>query len=89
MLIETNFYTFQTEVLNDDKRLVSAVDYYFIEEYGQRFKVSLVYRPYFFILTRKGCTKEVSIFLAKKYAGVIVSLDEVAKEDLDLVSYFV
>lgn len=30
----------QTEVLDEDKRLVSAVDYYFIQDDGSRFKVS-------------------------------------------------
>ncbi|XP_075222044.1 DNA polymerase epsilon catalytic subunit 1 [Lycorma delicatula] len=78
-----------TEVLNNDKRLVSAVDYYFIEEFGQRFKVSLIYRPYFFVLARKECIKEVSIFLAKKYAGVIVALEQVSKEDLDLPNHLI
>ena len=29
----------QTEILDDDKRLISAVDYYFIQEDGSRFKV--------------------------------------------------
>lgn len=30
----------QTEILDEDKRLVSAVDYYFIQDDGSRFKVS-------------------------------------------------
>jgi len=29
----------QTDILDEDKRLVSAVDYYFIQEDGSRFKV--------------------------------------------------
>ena len=29
-----------TEILDEDKRLIAAVDYYFIEEDGERFKVS-------------------------------------------------
>lgn len=32
----------QTEILDEDKRLRSAVDYYFIQEDGSRFKVSFV-----------------------------------------------
>ena len=32
---------FQTEILDEDKRLMSAVDFYFIEDDGSRFKVSL------------------------------------------------
>lgn len=34
------FKFLQTEILDDDKRMVSAVDYYFIQEDGSRFKVS-------------------------------------------------
>nr|XP_032624220.1 DNA polymerase epsilon catalytic subunit A-like [Chelonoidis abingdonii] len=75
-----------TEVLDDDKRLVSSVDYYFIQEDGSRFKVALPYKPYFYIATRKGCEREVSSFLSKKYQGKIAKLETVPKEDLDLVS---
>lgn len=30
----------KTEILDEDKRMISAVDYYFIQEDGSRFKVS-------------------------------------------------
>ncbi|KAJ7428736.1 hypothetical protein WISP_00859 [Willisornis vidua] len=42
-----------TEVLDEDRRSVSAVDYYFIQEDGSRFKVALPYKPYFYIATQK------------------------------------
>ncbi|KAF4795109.1 hypothetical protein TURU_095920 [Turdus rufiventris] len=42
-----------TEVLDEDRRSVSAVDYYFIQEDGSRFKVALPYQPYFYIATQK------------------------------------
>lgn len=32
--------SFQAEILDEDKRMISAVDYYFIQEDGSRFKVS-------------------------------------------------
>lgn len=32
-------FCFQTEILDEDKRMISAVDYYFIQEDGSRFKV--------------------------------------------------
>jgi len=32
-------FALQTDILDEDKRLVSAVDYYFIQEDGARFKV--------------------------------------------------
>ncbi|XP_077163573.1 DNA polymerase epsilon catalytic subunit A isoform X2 [Paroedura picta] len=78
-----------TEVLDEDKRLVSAVDYYFIQEDGSRFKVALPYRPYFYIATRKGCDREVSSFLSKRFQGKIAKLDTVPKEDLDLPNHLV
>ncbi|XP_039283003.1 DNA polymerase epsilon catalytic subunit 1 [Nilaparvata lugens] len=78
-----------TEILNEDKRLVSAVDYYFMEENAKRFKVSYIFKPYFYVLARKECIKDVSIFLAKKYPGLITALEEVSKEDLDLPNHLI
>ena len=43
----------QADVLDENKQLVSAVDFYFIEEDGQRFKVALPYQPYFYLATKK------------------------------------
>uniref|UniRef100_A0A674IG87 DNA polymerase epsilon catalytic subunit n=1 Tax=Terrapene triunguis TaxID=2587831 RepID=A0A674IG87_9SAUR len=70
-----------TEILDDDKRLVSCVDYYFIQEDGSRFKVTLV--------SVQGCEREVSSFLSKKYQGKIAKLETVPKEDLDLPNHLV
>ncbi|XP_046401826.1 DNA polymerase epsilon catalytic subunit 1 [Ischnura elegans] len=78
-----------TEILDEDKRLISAVDYYFIREDGSRFKASLPYMPYFLILTKKGCTEEVSAYLAKKYSGTLAKVETVSKEDLDLPNHLV
>ncbi|KAG8146108.1 hypothetical protein E2320_012505 [Naja naja] len=74
-----------TEILDEDKRLVSAVDYYFIQEDGSRFKVALPYKPYFYIAAQKSCDREVSSFLSKKFQGKIAKLEIIPKEDLDLV----
>ncbi|XP_043925704.1 DNA polymerase epsilon catalytic subunit A [Protopterus annectens] len=78
-----------TEILDDDKRLVSAVDYYFIQEDGSRFKVGLPYKPYFYIASKKGCEREVVSFLSKKFQGKIAKLETVPKEDLDLPNHLV
>nr|XP_033811806.1 DNA polymerase epsilon catalytic subunit A [Geotrypetes seraphini] len=78
-----------TEILDEDKRLISSVDYYFIQEDGSRFKVALPYKPYFYIATRKGCEREVSSFLSKKFQGKIAKLETVPKEDLDLPNHLV
>uniref|UniRef100_A0A674ICI0 DNA polymerase epsilon catalytic subunit n=1 Tax=Terrapene triunguis TaxID=2587831 RepID=A0A674ICI0_9SAUR len=76
-----------TEILDDDKRLVSCVDYYFIQEDGSRFKVSpFNLRP---LVSVQGCEREVSSFLSKKYQGKIAKLETVPKEDLDLPNHLV
>lgn len=72
-------------MIEDDKRLISAVDYYFIEEDGTRFKISLPFKPYFYILCRKDTLQEVSTLLHKKYPGFLSKIEPVTKEDLDLV----
>ncbi|XP_069475427.1 DNA polymerase epsilon catalytic subunit A isoform X1 [Ambystoma mexicanum] len=77
------------EVLDEDKRLISAVDYYFIQEDGSRFKVALPYKPYFYIATKKYCEREVTSFLSKKFQGKIAKLETVPKEDLDLPNHLV
>jgi len=65
--------------------MLSGVDYYFIEEDSTRFKVSLPFSPYFYILCRKDTFEEVSTFLFKKYTGILTKIETIYKEDLDLV----
>ena len=43
------------------------------------------FKPYFYIATKKDCQREVSSFLNRKYAGKIISIEIINKEDLDLV----
>uniref|UniRef100_A0A2K5BUL0 DNA polymerase epsilon catalytic subunit n=1 Tax=Aotus nancymaae TaxID=37293 RepID=A0A2K5BUL0_AOTNA len=78
-----------TEILDEDKRLVSAVDYYFIQDDGSRFKVALPYKPYFYTCNQKGRCREVSSFLSKKFQGKIAKVETVPKEDLDLPNHLV
>lgn len=72
--------------MDENKRLISAVNFYFIEEDGSRFKVSLPYEPYFYIATQNDTEREVSLFLSRKLSGRLAGIDIVEKEDLDLVS---
>ena len=37
------------------QKLVSAVDFYFIEEDGQRFKATMKFKPYFYVAVKKVC----------------------------------
>ncbi|XP_060805157.1 DNA polymerase epsilon catalytic subunit 1 [Amyelois transitella] len=75
------------EILDEDKRLVAAMDYYFIEMDGTRFKVSLMFQPYFLIMARLECEQEVIQYLSKKFAGTIHKIDVIEKEDLDLLNH--
>ncbi|KAH0625488.1 hypothetical protein JD844_015027, partial [Phrynosoma platyrhinos] len=93
----------RTEVLDEDKRLVSAVDYYFIQEDGNRFKVSTCCKRRGLrqressqrVLLKepvgnlKELLNEVSSFLSKKFQGKIAKLETVPKEDLDLPNHLV
>ncbi|KYN42982.1 DNA polymerase epsilon catalytic subunit A [Trachymyrmex septentrionalis] len=78
-----------TEIVEDDKHMLSGVDYYFIEEDSTRFKVSLPFSPYFYILCRKDTFVEVSTFLFKKYTGILTKIETVYKEDLDLANHLI
>ncbi|CAL7943087.1 unnamed protein product [Xylocopa violacea] len=78
-----------TEIIEDDKRLQSGVDYYFLEQDCSRFKVSYSYCPYFYILCKKNTYEEVSTGLNKKYADLIQSVKTLYKEDLDLPNHLI
>lgn len=61
-----------TEVVDEDKRLLAAVDYYFIQEDGKRFKVFMPFLPYFYIKCKSDdLIQETSAYLSKKYGGLI------------------
>ena len=79
------FKRFQSEIFDASQQLISAVDFYFVQEDGARFKASLPFKPYLYILPKKDCLQEVSSFLGKKYSGIISSIEPCIKEDLDLV----
>lgn len=90
------------ELLDDEKRLVSAVDLYFIREDGSRFKVPVPFRPYFYVLVRSGSKSDgkeggeapsvsegtvAGAYIVKKYAQYIDQVEEATKEDLDLPNH--
>lgn len=65
--------------------MVAAVDYYFIQDDGSRFRVTQPFQPYFYLLAKKEYVQEVVAYISKKFAGSFTSIDTVMKEDLDLV----
>uniref|UniRef100_A0A3B4B4F5 DNA polymerase epsilon catalytic subunit n=1 Tax=Periophthalmus magnuspinnatus TaxID=409849 RepID=A0A3B4B4F5_9GOBI len=76
-----------TEILDEDKRLVSAVDYYFIQEDGSRFKVHIQKACFPSFQTIFLC--KVISYLSKKFQGKVAKLEMVPKEDLDLPNHLV
>ena len=49
----------QTEVIDDDKKLISAVDLYFIQDDGGRFRVSSVYSSVYYVF-RKSVSQSIN-----------------------------
>lgn len=56
-----------------------------MEDDGSRFKITLPFQPYFYLLAKKENIQEVTGYLSKKYAGSILKIEQILKEDLDLV----
>ncbi|KAL7059051.1 hypothetical protein AAHC03_013201 [Spirometra sp. Aus1] len=83
--------THPTDILDESKNLVSAVDFYFLQSDGSRFKVSRAFLPYFYVSVTgdRGVEAEVTTFLSRKYAGRIARIDLVEKEDLDMPNHLV
>ena len=77
-----------TDTLDSNKRLVSAMIYYFMEEDGFLFKSILIFRPYFYIATKLNCEIYVTTYLQKKY-NQICQLEIIEKEDLDLDNHLI
>uniref|UniRef100_A0AAX7U0J0 DNA polymerase epsilon catalytic subunit n=1 Tax=Astatotilapia calliptera TaxID=8154 RepID=A0AAX7U0J0_ASTCA len=51
--------------------------------------VSLPFKPYFYIATKKNCEREVISYLSKKFQGKVAKLEILPKEDLDLPNHLV
>lgn len=81
------FFIFQTEILDEDKRLIAALDCYFLEENGKRFKVSVPFKPYLYVLASAGTEQETISYLLRKYQGYLSACETVMKEDLDLLNH--
>jgi DNA polymerase epsilon subunit 1 len=74
-------------MLDEDRRLIAALDLYFIQMDGTRFKASVVYQPYLLVLPRDGKSLEVANYLGKKFSGQITKCEHIQKEDLDLPNH--
>ncbi|XP_004343753.2 DNA polymerase epsilon catalytic subunit [Capsaspora owczarzaki ATCC 30864] len=73
----------------DRRETYSAVDYYFVQEDGGRFKATVQFQPYFFIAVKEGRETEMEQYLKRKYEDSVSSVQILAKEDLDLKNHLV
>ncbi|CAH8624152.1 unnamed protein product [Heterobilharzia americana] len=80
-----------TDVLDESKRLVSAVDFYFIQSDGKRFKVTRSYLPYFYVLVRgdQVAERDAVTYLLRRFSGRLAAIETVSKEDLDLPNHLI
>lgn len=65
----------------------SAVDFYFLQEDGDRFKATIAFSPYFFIKCRSGKETEVEEWLRRKFGASIEKVQRMLKEDLDMPNH--
>lgn len=83
-----NFHS--AEMLDENKRLIACIDLYFVEDDGGRFKVSVPFKPYFYIKVKENnLIQETSAYLSKRYGEYIHKMENVRKEDLDLANHLV
>lgn len=81
--------SFKTEVLDADRRLVSALDLYFLKMDASRFKVTVIYQPYFLVIPQKEQIHEIMTFLQRKFGNQSTKIEIVEKEDLDLPNHLI
>ncbi|KAH8865564.1 DNA polymerase epsilon catalytic subunit A [Schistosoma japonicum] len=80
-----------TDLLDESKRLVSAVDLYFLQTDGNRFKVTRPYLPYFYVSVRGGqiAERDANSYLLKRFSAFLAGIEVVSKNDLDLPNHLV
>lgn len=56
---------------------------------ASRFKVSVIYQPYFLVLPQSSQIHEVMTFLQRKFGGQAAKIEVVEKEDLDMPNHLI
>ncbi|MFH4974025.1 hypothetical protein AB6A40_000734 [Gnathostoma spinigerum] len=76
-----------SEMVDDQTKVILSVcDFYFLQENGDRFKISYPFRPYLFLMVISSHEHQACAHLLKKYHGIITA-DVIEKEDLDLKNH--
>lgn len=73
------------DTINEDKKLVSCIHYYFLKQDGSRFKIRQVFKPYFYVQAKIGLENEILNFIGRRFEKKVnIKVEMVEKEDLDL-----
>lgn len=75
------------ELLDEEERIISALDLFFIGTDDSRYKYSIAYMPYFLLCLKKEHCTEVIEFIKTKFGAEIASAEILYKEDLDLPNH--
>ena len=76
-----------TTVADESRLERSAVDLFFLEQDGRKFKTTIMYNPYFYVAVRDSYHKDVAVLLERKFEGIVASIEIVRKEDLDMPNH--
>lgn len=71
----------------ENNRLYSCVDLYFVSQDGSTFKSKYKFSPYFYAATKEKMEMDVEAYLRRRYEGQISEIEIVEKEDLDLKNH--
>ena len=67
------------------RRFLSALNLYFIGNKDDRFKIYIIYPPYFYVGAKLGRENDVYAYLSKRYHNRCLSCDLIPKEDLGIL----
>eukprot|EP00878_Enallax_costatus_P014648 GHUV01015324.1.p1 GENE.GHUV01015324.1~~GHUV01015324.1.p1 ORF type:complete len:660 (+),score=216.28 GHUV01015324.1:148-1980(+) len=71
----------------DTGQTMSAVDCYFQCQDGSMFKARVPHAPYFYLMVKDDCERDVEVWLRRKFESRIREVEVVLKEDLDLKNH--
>ncbi|OVA03605.1 DNA-directed DNA polymerase [Macleaya cordata] len=71
----------------ENNKVYSCVDLYFVSQDGSTFKSKYKFRPYFYAATKPKMETSVEAYLKRRYEGQIADIEIMEKEDLDLKNH--
>jgi hypothetical protein len=65
----------------------AALDLFFVESQGTRFKATIMYEPYFYVLAKPDLHKEVKSALERRFGTELSKCEELLLDDLDMANH--